>query len=58
MNDDVWTSLFGLGSSYFDGITVRLTERTLGVNPLDTDQLVNPKPADFLGDIGAVETDN
>ena len=58
MNDDVWTLLFGLGNSHFNAITVRLTETTLGVSPLDTDQLGNPKPADLLGDIGAVEVDN
>jgi hypothetical protein len=58
MNDDVWTLLFGLGNSNFNGITVRLAETTLGVNPLDTDQLGNPRPADLLGDIGAVEIDN
>jgi hypothetical protein len=34
---------------------VHLTERTLGVNPLGTDQLGNPRFADLLGDIGAVE---
>ncbi len=58
MNDDVWTLLFGLGDSFYNGITVHLTETTLGVNPLDTDQLGNPRPADLLGDIGAVEIDN
>ena len=58
MNDDVRTLLFGLGNSDFNGITVRLSETTLGVNPLDTDQLGNPKPADLLGDIGAIEIDN
>ena len=58
MNDDVWTLLFGLGDSHFNAITVRLTETTLGVNPLDTDQLGTPRPADLLGDIGAVEIDN
>ena len=58
MNDDVWTLLFGLGNHPFNGITVRLTETTLGVSPLDTDQLGNPRPADLLGDIGAVEIDN
>jgi hypothetical protein len=58
MNDDAWTSLFGLGTSYFNGIAVRLTERTLGIDPLDTDQLGNRKPADLLSDIGAVEVDN
>ncbi len=58
MNDDMWTSLFGLGYSYFSGITVHLGGRTLGVNPLDTDQLGSRRPADLLGDIGAVEIDN
>jgi len=58
INDDVWTLLFGPGYSYFNGITVHLFETTLGVNPLDTDQLGNPRPADLLGDIGAVEIDN
>jgi len=58
MNDDVWTLLFGLGSSQFNAITVRVAETTLGVSPLDTDQLGNPRPADLLGDIGAVEIDN
>ena len=58
MNDDVWTLLFGLGNSHFNAITVRLTETTLGVSPLDTDQLGIPRPADLLGDIGAVEIDN
>jgi hypothetical protein len=58
MNDDVWTFLFGLGYSYFNGITVHLAETTLGVNPLDTDQLGNSRPADLLGDIGSVEIDN
>jgi len=58
MNDDVWTLLFGLGRSDFNGITVRLTETTLRVSPLDTDQLGNSRPADLLGDIGAVEIDN
>jgi hypothetical protein len=58
MNDDVWTSLFGLGESFFNGITIRLSERSLGVNTLDSDQLGNRKPADLLGDIGAIEIDN
>ncbi len=58
LNDDVWTLLFGLGRSYFAGITVNLFEATFGVNPLDIDQLGNPRPADLLGDIGAVEIDN
>ena len=58
LNDDVWTALFGLGESNFNGITVRLTEATLTVDPLDVDQLGNSRPADLLGDIGAVEIDN
>jgi len=58
MNDDVWTSLFGLGHSQFAGIAVHLFETTLGVDPLNTDQLGNLRPADLLGDIGAVEIDN
>jgi hypothetical protein len=58
MNDDVWTLLFGLGDSYFNGITIHLAETALGVNPLDTDQLGNSRPADLLGDIGSVESDN
>jgi hypothetical protein len=58
MNDDVWVALFGLGTSQFAGISVSLNESTLVVNPLDTDQLGGPRPADLLGDIGAVEIDN
>lgn len=58
VNDDVWTSLFGLGFSYFNGITVHLFETNLRVNPLDTDQLGNSRPLDALGDVGAVELDN
>jgi hypothetical protein len=58
LNDDVWTSLFGLGFSNHNGITVHLSETTLGVSPLGADQLGTPRPADVLGDIGAVEIDN
>ncbi len=58
MNDDAWTALFGIGRSDFNAISVRLTETTLGVNPLETDQLGNLRPAGLLGDIGAVEIDN
>jgi hypothetical protein len=58
INDDVWTLLFGMGNSDFNGISVQLRERILGVNPLDTDQLGNPRPVDLFGDIGAVEVDN
>jgi hypothetical protein len=58
INDDMWTVLFGIGRSDFGDISVRLSERTLGVNVLDGDQLGNPRPADLLGDIGAVEIDN
>ena len=58
LNDDAWTSLFGLGRSSFLGITIDLTETTLGVDPLDTDQLGNARPANVPGDIGAIEIDN
>ena len=58
INDEVWTSLFGIGNSFFNGITVQLSERNLGVNPLSSDQLGNSRPADTLADIGAVESDN
>ena len=58
LNDDVWTSLFGLGLSNHNGITVHLSETSLSVNPLGADQLGAPRPADGLGDIGAVEIDN
>ena len=58
INDEVWTSLFGIGNSFFNGITVQLSERNLGVDPLNSDQLGNARPADTLADIGAVESDN
>ena len=58
INDDVWTSLFGLGQSNFNGISVNLIGTTIGVDPLDFDQLGIVRPADLLGDIGAVEIDN
>ena len=58
INDGAWTSLFGLGVSNFNGITLRLSEATLDVIPLSIDQLGNNRPADGLGDIGAVEIDN
>jgi hypothetical protein len=58
LNDDVWASLFGMGNSAYNGITISLGETTLGVDPLDMDQLGRSRPADTLGDIGAVELDN
>jgi hypothetical protein len=58
INDDVWISLFGLGDSYFNGITVRLGETIRRVDPLDIDQRGNARPAGLLGDIGAVERGN
>jgi len=58
INDDVWVSLLGIGNSDFNGISIRMRERVLGVNALTGDQLGNPRPADALGDIGAVELDN
>ena len=58
MTDAAWSTLFGMGDNHYNGITVTLGQRTLGVDPLATDQLGNPRPADALGDIGAVEADN
>ena len=58
LNDDAWISLFGSGRSTFPGITVDLTQTTLGVDPLDTDQRGTARPANVLGDIGAIEIDN
>jgi hypothetical protein len=55
INDDAWTSLFGLGESHYNGITVKLNASTLGVSPMSTDQLGNPRPANPRGDIGAIE---
>ena len=58
VNDEVWTSLFGLGRSTHGGITVQLTETTVSVDAPSTDQLGNGRPLDLLGDIGAIEIDN
>ncbi len=58
INDDIWLSLFGLGDSFFNGVTVRLGETTLSVAPVTVDQLGNSRPADLSGDIGAIEVDN
>ena len=58
VNDDAWLALFGPGQSFFNGITVDLTDRTLGVTPFGIDQLGGSRPADGLGDIGAIEIDN
>jgi len=58
INDDTWVALFGLGESSFAGITVSLAARTVAVGPSNTDQLGNARPADNLGDIGAIEIDN
>ena len=58
INDGVWTSLFGLGESDHNGIVIRLVETTPGVNPVNIDQLGNPRPANLLADIGAIETGN
>ena len=55
INDDAWKSLFGLGDSRHNGVTVSLSEATLGVNPVSTDQLGNRRSADLRGDIGAIE---
>lgn len=58
INDDIWKTLFGLGQSVHNGITINLTESAVGVDPAGTDQLGNARPADLLGDIGAIEIDN
>ena len=58
INDEVWVSLFGLGSSTHSGITLQLTETTVNVARPGPDQLGNGRPADLLGDIGAIEIDN
>ncbi len=58
INDDAWIHLFGLGNSPFNGISVHLFENTLGVSPVNVDQLGSDRPADVLGDIGAIEIDN
>jgi hypothetical protein len=58
INEDTWTSLFGIGHSGFGDISVHLFETTLSVSSLGMDQRGNLRPADFLGDIGAVEVDN
>ena len=58
INDAAWTSLFDLGDNVHNGITVRLVESTLGVTPVSSDQLGNPRPANVSGDIGAVELGN
>jgi hypothetical protein len=58
ITDEVWTSLFGLGETHYDGITVRLYEAALVVTPVNDDQLGNPRSANLLADIGAIELDN
>ncbi len=58
INDDLWMTLFGPGDNFFNGITLRLTEGSVTVDPVNTDQLGTSRPADLLGDIGAVEIDN
>ena len=58
INDAVWTSLFGLGQSDHDGISVRLDGLTLAVSSLTVDQMGNSRPANGLGDIGAIELAN
>ena len=58
ITDEVWTTLFGLGRRTFPGITVNLAESTVAVDPLASDQLGTARPADVLGDIGAIEIDN
>jgi len=58
INDDVWVSLFSLGTSNFNGIAVSLSETTIGVVPFTDDQLGTARPANLLSDIGAIEIDN
>ena len=58
LNDDAWIALFGPGHSDFSGISLNFGTRTLRVNPLDVDQHGDPRPANALGDIGAIEIDN
>lgn len=56
INDAAWLSLFGPGDSHYNGISLRLSESTVSVQPLSTDQLGNPRPAGGRGDIGAIES--
>ena len=58
INDIAWNSLFSPGDNFYNGITVRIGDTTLGVDPLNADQLGSARPADSRGDIGAVEADN
>jgi hypothetical protein len=58
VNDQVWTTLFELGNNPYNGISVRLTQNMLRVDPVITDQLGNPRATNGFGDIGAVEIAN
>lgn len=58
INDAVWTELVGPSGGSFNGITVGLTERVTNVSMVATDQLGLARPANSLGDIGALEVDN
>ena len=58
INDNVWTSLFGLGDNAHNGITLRFYENSLAVSPVSTDQLGNSRAATLPGDIGAIELGN
>lgn len=58
INDEVWVSLFGLGNSSHNGITVSLFETSLGVDPVGVDQRGDPRSATLPGDIGAIELDD
>lgn len=55
LNDDAWLALFGMGQSFYNGITVRLGETSLGVDPVNVDQLGNARATAGRSDIGAVE---
>ena len=58
INDATWAKLFEMGSNVHNGITVTLSQRSIQVNKLQTDQLGTGRPANTPGDIGAIENDD
>lgn len=58
INDATWAKLFEMGSNVHNGITVILSQRSIQVNKLQTDQLGTGRPANTPGDIGAIESDD
>ena len=58
INDAHWLNIFGLGRSDFNGVSVIFSERTSTVNPRIVDQLNQSRPANSMGDIGAIEVGN